>query len=128
MTATGTAQERLMIILTTGPEDRGSRATLAFSMGVAALVSGVETTIFMTMSGTFWSRQNSCSRVHINGFDPLADYIEQFDELGGAILVCSPCHDFYCANAGDSELLPGAQLAGLTHVVDQVMSASSVTL
>jgi uncharacterized protein involved in oxidation of intracellular sulfur len=127
-TATGAAQDKLMIILTTGPEDRGSRATLAFSMGVASLISGVDTTIFMTMSGTFWSRQGACAKVHINGFDPLEDYIGQFHELGGSVLVCSPCHEFYCVNAGHSELLPGAELAGLTHVVDQVMSASTVTL
>jgi predicted peroxiredoxin len=128
MTPAGAAQEKLMIILTTGPEDRGNRATLALSMGVAALVSGVETTIFMTMSGTFWSRENACAKVHINGFDPLDNYVRQFHELGGTILVCSPCHEFYCAIASGSDLLPGAELAGLTHIVDQVMSASTVTL
>ena len=128
MNAVGTAQEKLMIILTTGPEDRGNRATLAFAMGVSSLISGVETSIFMTMSGTFWSRQSACTKVQINGFDPLTSYIGQFHELGGTILVCSPCHDFYCANADSQTLLPGAELAGLTHVVDQVMSASTVTL
>jgi predicted peroxiredoxin len=128
MTATRMSQEKLMIMLTTGPEDRGNRATLAFSMGVAAKISGVDTTIFMTMSGTVWSRQSACAKVHINGFDPLEQYVRQFHELGGNILVCSPCHDFYCAIAGGTDLIPGAELAGLTHVVDQVMSASTVTL
>ena len=119
---------KLMIILTTGPEDRGNRATLAFAMGVSSLVSGVETTVFMTMGGTFWSRQSACNKVRIDGFDPLAVYIEQFAELGGKILVCSPCHEFYCSVDKESQLLPGAELAGLTHVVDQVLSASVVTL
>jgi predicted peroxiredoxin len=123
-----TTRERLMIILTTGPEDRGNRATLAFAMGVSALVSGVATTMFMTMSGTFWSQTTSYNRVCINGFEPLEVYVEQFLELGGEILVCSPCHDFYCSIAPESSLLPGARLGGLTHVVDQVMSSSTVTL
>ena len=121
-------QDRLMIILTTGPEDRGNRATLAFAMGVSSLVSGVDTTVFMTMGGTFWSRQSACSKVHIDGFDPLSSHIEQFADLGGKVLVCSPCHEFYCSVAKDAQLLPGAELAGLTHVVDQVLSASVVTL
>ena len=121
-------RDRLMIILTTGPEDRGNRATLAFAMGVSALVSGVATTMFMTMSGTFWSQTSSYDRVHINGFEPLEVYVEQFQELGGEILVCSPCYDFYCSIAQNSALLPGAHLGGLTHVVDQVMSSSTVTL
>ena len=120
--------DKLMIILTTGPDDRGNRATLAFAMGVSALVSGVDTTIFMTMSGTFWSRQSSCQKVQLEGFDPLPTYVEQFGELGGKVLVCSPCHAFYCSTSGEEDLLPGAQLAGLTHVVDQLMSASAVTL
>jgi predicted peroxiredoxin len=124
----GTVQEKLMIMLTTGPEDRGNRATLAFAMGLAALISGVDTTIFMTMSGTFWSRTSASERVHINGFDPLQTIIGQYRELGGGILVCSPCHDFYCSIASGAELLPGAELAGLTHVVDQIMNASTVTL
>jgi predicted peroxiredoxin len=119
---------KLMIILTTGPEDRGNRATLAFAMGVSSLVSGVDTTVFMTMGGTFWSRQSACSKVHIDGFDPLPAHIDQFAGLGGKVLVCSPCHDFYCSAAKDSTLLPGAELAGLTHVVDQILSASVVTL
>lgn len=121
-------ENKLMIILTTGPEDRGNRATLAFAMGVSSLISGVDTTVFMTMGGTFWSRQTACHKVHIDGFDPLATHIEQFAELGGKVLVCSPCHEFYCSAAKDAQLLPGAELAGLTHVVDQVLSASVVTL
>jgi uncharacterized protein len=117
-----------MIILTTGAEDRGNRATIAFAMGVSSLISGVDTTVFMTMGGTFWSRMSACTKVRIDGFDPLSDYIEQFIELDGKILVCSPCHEFYCASSKDAQLLPGAELAGLTHVVDQVLSASVVTL
>ena len=121
-------KDKLMIILTTGPEDRGNRATLAFAMGVSSLASGVDATIFMTMGGTIWSRQSACDKVHIDGFDPLSAHIEQFSELGGKVLVCSPCHEFYCSVAKDAQLLPGAELAGLTHVVDQVLTASVVTL
>jgi predicted peroxiredoxin len=54
---------KMLIILTTGPEDRGNRATLAFSMGVASLISGVETTIYMTMGGTFWARTKAGEKV-----------------------------------------------------------------
>ena len=42
---------KMLLIVTTGPEDRGNRATLAFSMGVAALISGVEAHIYLTMGG-----------------------------------------------------------------------------
>jgi predicted peroxiredoxin len=83
--------DKLLIILATGPEDRGNRATLAFAMGVSALISGIPATIFITMGGTFWSRGSSHAKVHIDGFKPLRVYLEQFTEAGGRILVCSPC-------------------------------------
>ena len=120
--------EKLLIMLTTGTEDRGSRATLAFSMGVASLISGVDTCMFMTMGGTVWARPTSAGKVHIGGFDPLQEIVEQYVGLGGRILVCSPCDDFYCSMAKDAPLIEGAELSGLTHVVDIALSSTVVTL
>ena len=119
---------KMLLIVTTGPEDRGNRATLAFSMGVAALISGVEADIYLTMGGAFWSRRESITSVQIDGFEPLEVYVDQFVEAGGRILVCSPCHDFYCSIAGKPGVMEGAQLVGLTHVVDLALEASVVTL
>ncbi len=119
---------KMLIILTTGPEDRGNSATLAFAMGVTALISGVPATIYMTMGGTFWSRVNATKGVHIDGFEPLEVYVEQFNDAGGGILVCSPCNEFYCSIATDSPMIDGAQLCGLTHVVDVALDSTVVTL
>jgi len=119
---------KMLIVLTTGPEDRGNRATLAFSMGVAALISNVETAIYLTMSGTFWSRWKASETVHIEGFEPLKIYIKQFLENGGNLLVCSPCASFYCSIAEDSALIDGAQLCGLTHIVNVALNATTITL
>jgi predicted peroxiredoxin len=119
---------RMLIILTTGPEDRGSRATLAFSMGTAALISGVEVSIYLTMGGTFWSREGSERAVHIPGFDPLATYIQQFTEASGKLLVCSPCDAFYCAIAKEERLRAGAERCGLAHIVDLALGSTTVTM
>lgn len=119
---------KMLIILTTGPEDRGNRATLAFAMGVASLISGVDTTIYLTMGGTFWSRESATKTTHIAGFEKLKVYVDQFIEGGGRIKVCSPCNEYYCAIASDEGLMKGAELAGLTHVVDLAMQGSTVTL
>ena len=118
----------LLILLTTGPEDRGSRATLAFSMAVTALISGVEVTIYTTMGGTFWSRENSERSVHIDGFEPLRTYVGQFLEAGGKLQVCSPCEAFFCAIADGMPLRTGAVVCGLAHIVDLAMRSSVVTL
>ena len=118
---------RLLIILATGVEDRGNRATLAFAMGVASIASGVETTMFMTVGGAYWSRESACKKIQIDGFEPLAAYVDSYREGGGKILVCSPCNDFYCSMAKDSPLMPGATIAGLTQIVDIALDASVVT-
>lgn len=119
---------KLLIILTTGAEDRGSRATLAFAMGVSSLISGVDTTLFMTMGGTFWSRESSLRKVRIEGFESLGTYVDQYREAGGHLLVCSPCNEFYCAIGKDNPLMPGAELSGLTAIVDLALDASVVSL
>ena len=120
--------EKMLIILTTGAEDRGNRATLAFAMGVSSLISGVDTTIYLTMGGTFWSRRHAKQRVHIDGFEPLETYVEQFLDGGGKLMVCSPCNEFFCSIAGEQPLIDGAELCGLTHIVDLALGASTVTL
>ena len=119
---------KMLIILTTGADDRGNRATLAFAMGVSSLISGVDTTIYMTMGGTFWSREEAHKKVAIEGFEPLRVYVQQFLDAGGRVLVCSPCDTFYCSIGHDSKRLPGSELAGLTHVVDLALDASVITL
>jgi uncharacterized protein len=119
---------KMLIIITTGPEDRGNRATLAFSMGVASLISGIDTSIYLTMSGTFWSRSKAIQTVHIGGFEPLSVYVNQFVEADGRILICSPCDAFYCSIADTSPLIKGAKLCGLTHIVDLALDASVITL
>jgi predicted peroxiredoxin len=120
--------DKLLIILTTGPEDRGNRATLAFSMAVAALISRVDTTLYLTMGGTFWSRRGSTQKVHIEGFEPLQTYLDQFMESGGKLTVCSPCNEFYCSIAGDQPMHSGTEVCGLAHIVDLALGASVVTL
>jgi predicted peroxiredoxin len=41
-----------MIVLTTGKQDRGTRATLAFCWGCTALALGQRVSMFLTMEGT----------------------------------------------------------------------------
>ncbi len=129
LTKGGTVPDnKLMIILTTGPEDRGNRATLAFAMGVSSLDLRCRHYRLHDDGRHFLVATDRLQQGAHRRLRPAVDHIEQFAELGGKVLVCSPCHEFYCSVAKDAQLLPGAELAGLTHVVDQVLSASVVTL
>jgi len=112
----------LLITLTTGKQDRGTRATLALSWGCTALAMGQTVTIFFTMDGTVWAAKGAAKGVSVAGFEPLENYIEQFLGLGGEILVCAPCTEYYCSigDLAKYPLIEEAQLAGLATVVSKI--------
>jgi predicted peroxiredoxin len=113
----------LLITLTTGKQDRGTRATLALSWGCAALAMGQKVSIFFTMDGTVWASQGSAKGVKVDGFEPLKDYLNQFIELDGEILVCAPCSKYYCSvesSEGRGTLIQEAQLTGLATIVSKM--------
>ena len=110
----------MLITLSTGKQDRGTRATLAFSWGCAALAMGQKVAMFMTMDGTVWASKNAMKGVVVGGFEPLNDYLEQFFALGGELLVCAPCTEYYCAFDDEKikmTMLDEAKLTGLATIV-----------
>ncbi len=116
-------QPDLLITLTTGKQDRGTRATLAFSWGCAALAMGQSVSIFMTMDGTIWAGKNAMKGVSVAGFDNLEEYLEQFIAMEGELLVCAPCTEYYCAfdqNEPDRKIINEANLTGLATIVSKM--------
>lgn len=113
----------IMITLTTGKQDRGTRATLALSWGCAALAMGQNVSMFLTMDGTIWASKESAKDVTVAGFEPLEEYFDQFSELGGELLVCAPCTEYYCSvdrDAVGGALRPEAELTGLATIVSKI--------
>lgn len=109
-----------MVVLTSGKQDRGARATLAFSWACSALALGKATSLFLTMDGTVWAMKKAADGVQVDGFEQLSNYLETFLSLGGNLLVCAPCTEYYCSmssEAGPAALIEGAELAGLATVV-----------
>lgn len=118
-----------MVVLTTGKQDRGTRATLAFSWACTALAMGQTAAVFCTMEGTVWAYRHSLVGTRVEGFDPLAIYVEQFLALGGRLLVCAPCSEYYCSCQQDQigeALLEGAEVTGLASVVSLIAPGSTV--
>ena len=118
-----------VIVLTTGKQDRGTRATLAFSWGCAALAMGQRVALYLTMDGTIWASRGAMKDVAVAGFEPLQNYQQQFVSLGGQLLVCSPCSEYYCDFQRDecpSTLVDEATLVGLATIVARIGSATRV--
>ena len=119
----------VMVVLTTGKQDRGARATLAFSWACTALAMGKSVSLFLTMDGTTWAMRDAIAGVQVEGFEPLAEYLEQFVALGGRLMVCAPCSEYYCSfdRTRISDVLHAdASVAGLSTVVSRIGPDTSV--
>jgi predicted peroxiredoxin len=118
-----------IVILTTGKEDRGARAVLAFSWACAALAMGSSVTLFMTMDGSTWAGKGACKGVEVAGFEPLDHYLEQFLALGGKWKVCAPCTQYYCGASSSRPydvLHSAVEVVGLTTLISEAGPTSHV--
>jgi len=119
----------MVVVVTTGKQDRGARATLALSWASAALALGKSVSLFFTMDGTEWMMRGAMQGVQVAGYEPLESYFEQFVSLGGHPIVCAPCSEYFCRydrNAVMESIIPEARLGGLSTVVSMISRGTSV--
>jgi predicted peroxiredoxin len=119
------------VILASGPEDAGRRATLAFSAAFTAQSMDLDTLVFLVGDGAYWGYEGRAAGVHATGFPALGDLIEGFQEAGGRIVLCSAC-DAVCAADVDAEGVPLRRLAGvrpqgLASVISHSAKGNSLT-
>ncbi len=114
-------QEKLVIMATHGPEDP-ERATIPFVMACAALASDVAVVMGFQADGVRLVHEGEAETVQAPEFPPLAKLLNDFRELGGTLLVCSPC----VKSRGIAEsLVPGAEIVAAARFVAEVTSATN---
>ena len=114
-------QQKLVIMATHGPEDP-ERATIPFVMGCATLASEVAVVIGFQADGVCLVHEGEAATVAAAGFPPLAKLLAEFQDLGGTLLVCTPC----ARSRGIADaLIPGAELVAAARFVAEVTSATS---
>ncbi len=96
--------------------DDPDRATVAYVIANAAVASGQETMVFLSIDGVRLAVAGTAEAVHEEGFQPLKDLMNSFVEAGGSILVCSPC--FKKRGLDASRLVPGAAIVGGARLVE----------
>jgi predicted peroxiredoxin len=126
-----TERSNYAVILTSGAEDGGKRATLALSAACTANAMDLDTIVFLVGDGAHWGYEGRAEGVHAPGFPPLADLMESFLESGGQVFLCSACYAV-CALPTDADgtLLRrhrGVRLQGLASVLFHTLEGSSVT-
>jgi len=83
-------KEKLVIFATHGP-DEPERAILPFVMGNGALAMDVEAVVILQASAVVLAKKGCYEHVFAAGLPPLKKLVDDFIELGGKLLVCTPC-------------------------------------
>lgn len=116
-------KEGVVIIATHAGEDP-DRATFPFVMGNAALATDEKAIVVLMGTGVFLAKKGYAESVHGTGFDPLKKLIDSFLELGGRILVCSPC--IKGRNIDQSELIDKSEVIAGATVIAESCKANAV--
>jgi len=118
-----TESEKIVIISTTGPENQ-EKATLPFVVATAAQATDIKVVIILQASSVLLAKKGLSENVNAPGLMPLKKLIDTFIELGGELLLCSPCVKE--RQIKENELIAGSRLIAAGTVVTEVLSAKTV--
>jgi uncharacterized protein len=96
--------------------DDPDRATVAFVVAGAAVASGQDTMVFLSVEGVRLAVEGVADAIHEEGFLPLKQLMSSFVDAGGTILVCSPC--FKKRGLDPAQLIPSGSIVGGARLVE----------
>jgi predicted peroxiredoxin len=106
----------------THAKDNADKATVAFVIANAAVGSGKETLVFLSIEGVRLAQKGYADGIHEEGFAPLRELMESFAKAGGTIYVCSPC--FKKRKLDETGLVAGAAIVGGAKLVEFLSDGS----
>ena len=115
--------EKLVIISTTGPENQ-EKATLPFVVATAAQTVDVKVVVILQAGAVLLAKKGAAKNVNAPGLMPLEKLMDTFIELGGELLLCSPC--IKERQISEEELLASSKMVAAGTVVEEILSAKSV--
>jgi predicted peroxiredoxin len=112
--------EKLVIVSTTGP-DNIEKATLPFVVATAAQTLDAEVVIILQASAVLLAKKGIAENINAQGFMPLKKLMDTFIELGGKLLICSPCIKERLIQSED--LVEGSTIVAAGTVAEEVLTA-----
>lgn len=115
--------EKLVFMVTHGPAD-AELATVPFVMAAAALASDVEIVLGFQGPAVELVKRGVAEEVNAPEFPPLAKLLADIRELGGKLLVCSPCLKSR-GIAAPADLVDGAEVVAAARFIAEITSATN---
>jgi len=103
-------------------KDNPDKATVGFVLANAAVASGKETLVFLSIEGVRLAQKGYADDVREEGFAPLRDLMDGYAKAGGTIYVCSPC--FKKRKLDENNLVAGASIVGGVKLVEFLSEGS----
>ena len=100
----------------THAKDNADKATVGFVVANAAVGSGKETLVFLSVEGVRLAQKGYADDIREEGFAPLRELMDNFAKAGGSIYVCSPC--FKKRKLDENALVDGATIVGGAKLVE----------
>jgi predicted peroxiredoxin len=106
----------------THAKDNTDKATVGFVLANAAVGSGKETMVFLSIEGVRLAQKGFADGIHEEGFASLRELMDNFVKGGGTIYVCSPC--FKKRKLDENNLVAGASIVGGAKLVEFLSDGS----
>jgi uncharacterized protein len=115
--------EKLVFMVTHGPADP-ELATIPFMMAAAALASDVAVVMGFQGDAVELMKAGVAETVQAPEFPPLGKLLGSVRELGGLLLVCSPC--MKSRGIAPTDLVDGAEVVMAGRYIAEITSATNV--
>ncbi|HEY8365102.1 MAG TPA: DsrE family protein [Haloplasmataceae bacterium] len=114
--------QKLAISITYG-KNNPERATFGFIMANTAVLSLVETVVFLNIDGVYLGTKGYADDIHEEGLSPLKSLIESFVEAGGKIWICGTC--FKKRQLDSENLIDGAVIVGAATFIEYLKNGAT---
>lgn len=118
-----TRKEKIVYVVTHGP-DEPERVTLPFVHANAALAMEVEAVVVLMGPAVMLARKGCMNHIFAGGMPPLKKLLQDFLELGGRLLLCTPCIQY--RQIDSSELIEEAKPIAAAVFTNEVLEANAV--
>lgn len=113
-----------IVIIATHFEDNKEKAIIPFVLANAAFAMDSAPVVVLQAEAVLSAVKGRAAKVVQAPFDPLEKLLNSYIELGGRLLVCSPC--LKARNYGEADLVPNAKIVGAAKILEEVAAAKTV--
>lgn len=118
------SKKKLLMIVTSGKNDGGLRAALAYSIAINAISFDYEVTMFLTGEGAIWGTVKIAETEKNFGFPPISEMSKDLVKAGGKELLCIVCYRS-CVTVG-TEIREGVEVVGISSIIPYLAEGNAV--